>query len=126
MIETFGNGGVMMWPLLLIGLAVVALTASMGWSALVRRDASHAGFAPKLRAIVFWGAVAATLGLLGTVVGIIQAARAITLAGEASPGLVWQGVAITLITFVFGLCILLFALVSWLALSRLQRREATQ
>lgn len=132
MIETFQSGGVIMWPLLVLAVGVVAL---IGREALRRRRATirattrsaapstgspeNAGTGPvpagRGATILFWGGTAAVLGLLGTVVGLLQMAHAIQRAGSTTPQLVWGGVGVSLVSLIFGLLILLVAGLGWLA-----------
>lgn len=127
MIELFEDGGVMMWPILL-GLVAVVVVAARG--AMSMTSDPHGGDARSAAdAVLFWGFFSALLGLLGTLIGITQAAGAIGAAGGASPALIWVGIGVTLTTSLFGLVVLLLALVAWYGLrtvaSRRGRAEAT-
>lgn len=117
MTELFLTGGFFMWPILISALLVLAL-AAVAATRLTKHDR---GPAPELRAsidaILFWGGFAAILGVLGTTGGIAQMARAIERAGGASAALVWGGVQIALVTTLFGLAVLLVALVLWYGLT---------
>lgn len=64
--------------------------------------------------------------MLGTLIGISQAARAIRLAGEVTGALAWSGIRVTLITSVYGLLILLVALLLWGGLRVTGRRAASE
>ena len=63
------------------------------------------------------------LGILGTLVGIAQAATAIQAAGgTVQSALVWGGVRVALITVIFGFLIFSVALVAWFVLRVRYRR----
>lgn len=108
--------GFIRWPLLFSLLAVVALAA---WATL------HLATGPRGRpetkawidSVLFWGGFAFLSGVLGTLVGIIQAAQAIELAGgEVPAALAWGGVKIALASTVIGGLILAFAGLAWFVL----------
>ncbi len=121
MIDRFLSGGVMMWPLLFVAVGVAALAVRTalhlrsGASRLPRAQAT-------MRSILFWGGMSLLLGLLGTVVGMLVMADAIQRAGGASPGLVWGGVGVSLVSLIFGIAILLFSGLVWAALHRWSER----
>lgn len=121
MLEAFSRGGIMMWPMLAVAIGILVLA--------VRAAARLHGGGPTdvdrwLQAILFWGAMAVLLGLLGTVVGVVVMAQAISLAGSVEPPLVWSGFAVSLITLVFGLLIFLFAAFAWFGLRQWSQRVA--
>lgn len=57
------------------------------------------------------GLVALMTGILGTVVGMMDAAESIHAAGDVSTGLLWFGIRIALITTLYGMVIYLISLV---------------
>lgn len=125
MIELFEGGGVMMWPMLFIAIGVVVLAVR---AAIVSLDtpADRVQLERHLQSIIFWGGMGAVLGLLGTVVGFVQIAQAIQAAGTTTTAIMWSGVGVALITLVFGLLILLVALLAWFGLRvRLRRVGGT-
>ncbi len=113
--EAFLSGGVLMWPLLVIGVGVVVLTAQTAWL-LARSGRAAAEADQRLHAILFWGVMSVILGLLGTTVGLTQMAQAITLAGGVERAVAWGGFAVALVTLIFGLLIFLVAAVLWFIL----------
>ncbi len=116
MIETFLSGGVMMWPMLVVAIGVAGITlraAACLWTRAPLEDVRK-----KLNAIVFWGAMGALLGLLGTVVGLVRMAQVIQRFGAVEAPLVWGGVAVSLVSLIFGISILLFSGVAWLVLQQ--------
>ena len=70
----------------------------------------------RIHSILILGALAACLGVLGSLVGVWMAAEAISRAGEVSPSLVWSGIQVTLGSSIVGFLILGFASIAWLAL----------
>ena len=81
---------------------------------LVRPGAPAIGL--RIHSILIFGALAACLGVLGSLVGVWLAAEAISRAGEVSSSLVWGGIQVALGSSIVGLLILGFASVAWLVL----------
>ena len=77
----------------------------------------------RIHSILILGALAACLGVLGSLVGAWIVAEAISRAGEASAGLVWSGIQVTLGTSIVGFLILGIAAVAWLGLQYAQGRR---
>lgn len=119
MIDWFIKGGLIMWPLVAVALGVIALAVR---AAVALRAPATSDQAPRLTPILFWGGVALLLGTLGTVVGLMVAARHIAAAGGASAALIWSGVGVTLTSLVFGILIFLLAGLLWLPLDTWRRR----
>lgn len=121
--DFFREGGFMMWPILAAGLLVLATAAAEGRrlvaaSAERRRDANA-------EVVLAWGGFAAVIGVLGTLIGIVQAARSIEAAGHVESLLLWGGIKVTLITSIFGLLVFAASLLIWFALHAIGlRREA--
>lgn len=124
MTERFIEGGIVMWPLLLVAVGVLVLVARTAVKVFDSADRVPEEIEGGLHTILFWGAFSAVLGLLGTTIGITQMAQAIMLAGAVEPMLVWGGVAVALPPVIFGLLILLVAAFCWLLLrQQLLRRR---
>jgi biopolymer transport protein ExbB/TolQ len=122
MSDWFRSGGYSMWPIVVAAVLVV-ISSIRSWLAL-RSDATQPeSVRGAVDGVLFWGGFAATVGVLGTVVGVAQAARAIGAAGSASPALVWSGLGVTLVTSMFGLTVLLVSLLLWYALRVRARRH---
>jgi len=122
MIEAFLSGGVLMWPLLVIGIGVLYLGARTGWL-LARSESRPLEAERALQSILFWGGMSLVLGLLGTVVGIVQIAQAVALTGAVEARLVWGGFGLSLMTLIFGLVILTTSLLLWIVLRGLGARR---
>lgn len=116
--ELFAAGGHIMWVILLAGIAMLVIAGRT--AAAIR--ARSADIARDIDAVAFWGAFAALLGVLGTVVGLTIMARAVERAGDVSAQIAWSGIGVALITTVFGLCIFVLALLLWVVLRHLHSR----
>ena len=107
------NMGVILWPMLVcaafLGFQIVRASSRSLRTA-------HAHNAMTRHAILVWGSLAALLGLLGTVVGLVVAAGSVVAAGEAAPALIAGGLQVALSSTVFGLLLLAVAIVVWLLL----------
>jgi biopolymer transport protein ExbB/TolQ len=119
--EVFLSGGVVMWPLLLIAAAVVVLAVR---ATLLMRSTGRPDVASgRLRAILFWGTMSVVLGLLGTTIGIVQMTQAIAMSGGGvHPAILSGGIAVSLVTFLFGLLVFLLSAVLWFSLRQWQLR----
>jgi uncharacterized membrane-anchored protein len=125
MIHAFRDGGFVMWPMLAAALGIVYL-AVVTIIRLRRRDVDVGTVGRSLQSILFWGAISVLLGLLGTVTGMVVASQAISLAGEVDPRLAGGGFSVTLISFVFGLVIFLFAVLLWFPLHHWHSRAVSR
>lgn len=114
-LDAFFAGGFIMWPLLAIAVAILLQAARAG-AALRSRDGDPEPTRRRTASVLFWGFMAALLGLIGTFVGIAQIASAVQAAGGVSPALAWGGVGVSLVPTLFGLVILFVAALLWFAL----------
>ena len=117
-LEAFANGGYAMWLILAAGIAMLVIAGRS--AAGIRARSADTG--RDIDAVAFWGAFAALLGVLGTVIGVTQMARAVASAGDVSVRLAWSGIGVTLTTTVFGLCIFILALLLWVVLRQMHAR----
>ena len=104
------------WPLAFSLLAVFGLAA---WASvhLVTGPAGRPETKAWIDAVLFWGGFAFLSGVLGTLVGIVQAAQAIEISGAAvPPSLVWGGVKVALLSTVVGALVLAAAALAWFGL----------
>lgn len=119
----FSDMGVMRWPITFCLVMVVVLAIQ----AAIRMKSGEPDNRILARATIdgslFWGAYAAVLGVLGTVVGFMVAAQAVEALGEVETRLVWGGVKVALSTTVYGLLIFLLAALAWFALRGWHRRS---
>jgi len=109
--------GFIRWPLtfsLLVVIGLALYTAKRVFSA-SGEPAPEIGV--WVDSTLFWGAFAFLIGILGTLVGIIQAAQAIEMSGgEIAPSLIWGGLKVAMISSVLGTLILGFASLIWFGL----------
>lgn len=122
MLETFASGGIMMWPLLLIGIGILVLAGRAGIA--LNTSGAPTLFDQRMHSLLFWGAMCGVLGLLGTVVGLIQMGRMIQMSGSVTIPLIWSGVSVALVNLLFGLLLFTLALLLWYAL-RFRRSGVT-
>lgn len=113
MIDLFIGGGVMMWPILLCTLLVVGLAVR---AAVGGAQRNPIGARSDQSVVLFWGVTAAILGVLGTLVGVMQIASAVEGAGAVQAATLWSGIKVALITSIAGTCTLMLALLSWMTL----------
>lgn len=122
MMEFMREGGFMMWVILAASLLILGLAA---WAAV--RTAKLSGpnvvVETAIDAVLFWGVWVVVIGLLGTFLGIYQAAGVLEMiGGAASPGLIWGGIKVSLTTTVFGLLVFSVAALLWMGLRTRYRR----
>lgn len=114
----FELGGPLMWPLLACSVALVAILFERAWTVGVRGfllgTATPAVLAAHKRTMTFFIEIPPALGLLGTVLGVIECFRLL----DGSPGTegLGAGLGIACITTVAGLVIALVASVGQFAL----------
>lgn len=118
MIELLRDGGFIMYPLLAVTAAVIGYSVS---AARALRSAS--GPDPRLEAtidgVLFWGGFGVVLGVIGSLIGIVQAARIIEAAGGiVEPILIWGGIRAALSSTIVALPVFALAALAWFALRR--------
>ena len=121
--QIFQQGGFMMWPITLCGVAVVALAGRAIWRMRSASSEPSAVVRAGIDGVLFWGVYASVLGVLGTVVGVTLAAPAVEAVGEVHVRLVSGGIKVALTTTIYGFLILLMAAPVWFGLRQLQRRD---
>jgi hypothetical protein len=123
MMEVMREGGYMMYPLMAIALAVLGLTA-WSWAGVRNGPGRDAVLETRIDSVLFWGVYGVILGVLGTLIGISQAASAIQAFGgeSVSAALVWGGIRVALTTVIAGFLIFSVAFVFWFALRVRYRR----
>lgn len=125
MIQKFLSGGIIMWPLLVIAIGI-AWMAGRTMIRLFRDPPAPDELEHKTGAILFWGTAALILGGVGTVVGLIVIARAVIAAGYVATPIIWDGIALTLISLLFGIAIFLGAGTASLVIGYWGRRTTTR
>lgn len=109
----FDSLGLIQYPIWLV-LALMLVQIVRAIIDMVRPEAS----VPSLRihSVLVLGALAACLGVLGSLIGVWIAADLISQVNEVSSSLIWSGIQVTMGSSVVGFVILGFASVAWLAL----------
>lgn len=126
MMELMYQGGYMMWVILAASLLILGLATWAGVRT-AKLSGPNAVVETAIDAVLFWGVWVVVIGLLGTFVGIYQAASALELiggaqAGPASASLIWGGIKVALTTTVFGLLVFSVAALLWMGLRTRYRR----
>ncbi|WP_420637288.1 hypothetical protein [Candidatus Palauibacter sp.] len=116
----FASLGVIQYPLWIV-LVLMLVQISRATVGLVRRDPAGSGL--RIHSILILGALAACLGLLGSLVGVWKMADFISRAGEVSAGLAWSGIQVALGSSIVGFLLLGIAAVAWLGLQFAQGRR---
>lgn len=125
MMDFIRMGGVPMYLLMLVAVVVagIALVSSLRLRDVAALDPA---LEARIDGVLFWGAYAALLGVLGTTVGLFQTGGMIQQAGEASSQLLWSAVRLALTTSIAGLVIFALALIVWYALRSSYRGRVSQ
>lgn len=126
MMNFFAEMGFYFWPLVLIALGIAGLAVR---AVLQLRDAGPEELAPiahTVNAVLFWGCVAAVVGVLGQFHGIYQALKVISAAPAISPPIIWGGLAVSFSSTLAGLTILLVAALLWSVLRASLNRHDRQ
>ncbi len=124
MMSFFREMGFYFWPLALIAIAVVGLALSAAARLRQAGPVDSATVEHNVNSVLFWGCVAAVVGILGQFHGIYQALKVISMAEAVAPPIIWGGLAVSFSSTLAGLGILLIASLLWAALrGGLHRRE---
>ncbi len=70
----------------------------------------------KLDLIKAFGLLAMVMGVLGQLIGLFDALKAIEQAGQIAPGILAAGVKVSTISTLYGLIIYVISLIIWIAL----------
>ncbi|WP_419947961.1 hypothetical protein [Candidatus Palauibacter sp.] len=116
----FQSLGVIQYPIWIV-LVLMLVQIGRATADLVRPEAATGGL--RIHSILILGALAACLGVLGSLVGVWLAAEVISQAGEVSPSLAWSGIQVALGSSIVGFLILGLACVAWLGLQYAQARR---
>ncbi|MCP4545056.1 MAG: hypothetical protein GY835_01165 [bacterium] len=119
-IKTCGLFG---WPLVLLALLNLILIFRL----ILRLPGVRSSAAPvqphQINTILYWGCFAVVCGVLGQCLGIYNAMLAIASAESISPVVTLVGFGQSFTSTLFGLEILFFSTLAWLALRRVHRRH---
>ena len=116
----FDSLGLIQYPIwiVLILMLVQIVRATVD---LVRPGASVSSL--RIHSVLVLGALAACLGVLGSLIGAWMAAGLISQVSEVSSSLIWSGIQVTMGSSVVGFVILGFASIAWLALQYASARR---
>jgi len=128
MLQVFMQGGILMWPLVLIVMVLIGLVLRTGWELAYRGGNNTALIQNGLDGLLFWGGFAVILGVLGTVTGYHKAMSAVIAYGIVNPRAVWIGLAEGLVSSIAGLLVLAGAGLCWFGLRwwHLRDRQAAK
>ena len=122
----FELGGVIMWPLLACSVLLVAvlferLLTGVVFTRLLRRRVTHVGMNYQHKVLQFLVEIPPSIGLLGTVVGVVQSFNLTN--GRLTAETAAAGLGVACFTTVFGLTISIIASVSSYILAWLNGQE---
>jgi len=113
LIRIFMEGGIMMWPLILILLVVGALIVSTLLRLELGGGNDTIAIQRGLDGLLFWGGFAIVTGVLGSTLGLFKSIATVAKLGLSSPRALWIGVAESMISTIAGLAILAIAAIFW-------------
>jgi hypothetical protein len=109
----FMEGGPLMFPLVLITLVIWGIVLRTLWHLFVRGGSNAQVIQSCLDGLLFWGAFAVIIGILGSAVGYHKAMAAVVKRGLANPPAIWIGSAEGLVSSIAGLLVLAGAGACW-------------
>lgn len=113
MVQFFLDGGQFMWLLLIIAIVIIVLAITNGIQLYSPKEQNRAKLENGINSILFWGGFSLVLGFFAHFLGIYQAMLAIQGAGDISPSIVAGGYAMSIITILSGLFILMMSSIIW-------------
>ena len=116
MVQFFLEGGPFMWVLLIIAIVIVVLAMTNGLQLYSDKEKNKGKLENGINSILFWGGFSLVLGFFAHFLGIYNAMLAIRSAGDISPAIVAAGYAMSTITILSGLFILMVASIIWFVL----------
>ncbi|GJQ64631.1 MAG: hypothetical protein SCALA702_36840 [Melioribacteraceae bacterium] len=107
------QGGIFMWPLLIIAIAVIVIAARKANDLYMKEGLSKSQLEKGINTILFWGSFSIILGFFAHFMGVYNAMMAIQQAENVSPAIVAGGYGMSLITILFGFVIFIVSLLIW-------------
>ena len=107
------EAGPFIWPIILLALMIGVLFLWNAVFLLIRSNVSSSGRRKSINSVLFWGGVAAVLGLLGQWLGIHRMAGIVAERGIVNPQAVAIGISESLLTPLAGMCVLVGSAVLW-------------
>jgi hypothetical protein len=124
-LRVFMEGGLLMWPLVLIVLMVFGIVIRACWHLFARGGSDTLAIESCLDGLLFWGGFSVIIGVLGSAVGYNKALTVLAQRGLANPRALWAGGAEGMVSSIFGLLILAGAGVCWYVLRWQYLRDRT-
>ena len=116
MLSFFHQGGIFMWPLLIVAIIIIYLSIRKIIDLFVLSSQNREKLKNGINAILFWGSFSVVLGIFAHFVGVYLAMQAIMMASDISPAIVANGYAMSLITILSGLFMFMVSSIIWLIL----------
>lgn len=115
MIKFFAEMGLFMFPLNLMGLAILILAGERVFSLYIKKDHSEANLGRRLLSLKFLGVACGLVGVIGTLMGYFQAFSAADRIMQKFGGTfpIWEVSRIAMSTTIWGLTLTLLATVAW-------------
>ena len=104
--QVFMQGGVLMYPLLLIVCVLIGIIVRAMWNFFIQGGTDTAVIQNCLDGLLFWGGFAVLIGVLGSAVGYHKAMSTIAAFGVVNPRAVWIGTAEGMVPTITGLLVL--------------------
>ena len=106
------EAGPLIWPVILLLLVIVGLVIK-NTVALIGKKGEPANLRHSIDAVLFWGSVAAVIGLLGQWLGVMKIITMLVEHGVVSPNMVVLGLSESLLTPVAGMFVLVISAFLW-------------
>jgi len=124
--EIFIMGGPLFMSILtLLFIGMVAWAIYQALPVLRNEELIFGKIEMRLKHIRSIGLFAMITGILGQLIGLYEAFSAIERAGDISPGLVYSGLKVSMITTLYGIFIYLISLILWFVLDYLLSKKMT-
>ncbi|MEQ8882226.1 MAG: MotA/TolQ/ExbB proton channel family protein [Cyclobacteriaceae bacterium] len=117
MVELFYMGGTLFMSILTIIFVAMIVVAVLNGIPVIRGEIESAEGRAKIAYIKSVGLFALVIGILGQLIGLTDAFRAIEAAGDVAPSLVYGGLKISMITTLYGFMIYIISYLIWFGLS---------
>lgn len=115
-LHVFMQGGLLMWPIVLIGLVIYCILLRTLWHLYVRGGSNAVTIQSCLDGLLFWGGFAVIIGVLGSVIGYHKSMTVLAARGLAHPKYLWAGAAEGMVSAIAGLLILAVSGALWYVL----------
>jgi biopolymer transport protein ExbB/TolQ len=115
----FMGGSLFMSILTLLFISMVAWAIYQALPVLRNQQFNVEKVSARLKHVRSIGLFAMVFGILGQLIGLYEAFSAIEEAGDISPGLVYSGLKVSMITTLYGITIFLISLILWFLLDYL-------